>query len=146
MVKAAFSSSYVTMPCKRPVDDTDVETAIQALDIKDNNWIQKFLEINKEQLALVIGHLADKGNIDNRSIKRARTQLPSFSTEMWADFAAGVDLPEEPRNLNLGSFHTPAYQLPPSFHKAVLEGSWHALDVYQEVVEQTREQSRIRIL
>jgi hypothetical protein len=129
-----------------PADRTDVKTAIQDVNIKDNSWIQKLLEADQDQLTLIIGHLANKGNINDRSIDRARAQLPSFSTAKWADFAAKVGLPEDPHYLPLEYFQTPVYQLPPSFHKAAFESSWHTQDVYQEVMEQTRKESRIRIL
>jgi hypothetical protein len=141
--KTPTSSPCDTIP---PEDGTYVETAVQDFDIKDDNWIQKLLEVDKDQLTLIIGHLANKGNIDNRSIKRARTQLPSFAAAKWADFAAEVGLPEIPRHLPLEYFQTPVYQLPPSFHKAAFESSWHTQDVYQEAGEQTTGESGIRIL
>jgi hypothetical protein len=94
--------------------------------------MQKLLEADEDQLALIIGLLA-------KSVKGAQTPLPSFSKTGWADFAARVGLPKRSRELKLDSFQTPIYQLPPSFHKTVFEGSWHAQDVYQELVEQTRE-------
>ena len=131
---------------KRPADDADVETAIQAAGIEDGDWIQKLLEVNTEQLTLIVSHIINKSNIDNRSIKKARTELPSFSTEKWIDFAARAGLPENPCYLKLEYFGVPVYLLPPSFHKAVFENSWRAQDVYQEVVEQTRGESRVRIL
>ena len=131
---------------KRPADDANVETAIQAAGIEDDDWIQKLLKVDKEQLILIVSLIVNKSNIDNKSIKRARTELPSFSTEKWIDFAARAGLPEHPSYLQLEYFDTPVYQLPPSFHKAVFENSWRAQDVYQEAVEQTREESRARIL
>ncbi|KAI0275567.1 hypothetical protein BGY98DRAFT_920455 [Russula aff. rugulosa BPL654] len=131
------------MPPKRPADDLDVATAIQAAGIKDDDWIQKLLEVDKEQLTLIASLIVNKSNIDNRTIKKTRTAL---SAAKWTDFAARAGLPEDPRYLKLGYFETPVYLLPPSFHKAVFESSWHAQDVYQEAVEQTREGSRLRIL
>ena len=128
---------------KRPADDADVETAIQAAGITDNDWMQKLLKVDREQLILIVSQIVNKSNIDNKSIKKARTELPSFSTAKWIDFAARAGLPENASYLKLEHFDTPVYQLPPSFHKAVFENSWRAQDVYQEVVEQT---SRVRIL
>lgn len=129
---------------KRPADDADVETAIQATGIEDDDWVQKLLEVDKEQLIQIVNLMVNKSNI-NKSIKKARTELPSF-TAKWIEFAARAGLPENPSYLQLEYFGTPVYQLPPSFHKAVFENSWRAQDVYQEPVEQTREESRIRIL
>ena len=131
------------MPPKRPADDPDVETAIQSAGIKDDDWIQKLLEVDKEQLILIVSLIVNKGNIDNKSIKKARTEIPSFSTANWTDFAARAGLPDNPSYLRLEYFETAAYQLPPSFHKAVFESSWRTLDVYQEAVEQTQGQFRI---
>ena len=131
------------MPPKRPADDLDVATAIQAAGIKYDDWIQKLFEVDKEQLTLIASLIVNKSNIDNRTIKKARIAL---STADWTDFAAQAGHPEDPGYLKLGYFETPVYLLPPSFHKAVFESSWHAQDVYQEAVEQTREGSRLRIL
>jgi len=134
------------MPKRPAEDDANVETAIQAAGIKDNDWVQKLLEVDKEQLTLIVSLIANKSNIDNKSIKKARTELSSFSTTKWIDFAARAGLPDDPSYLGLEPFVTPVYQLPPSFHKAVFENAWRTQDVYQETVEQTREESRVRIL
>ena len=69
------------MPHKRPADDVDVESAVQAAGIKDGDWVQKLLDVEEKQLVLLISLLLDKGNIDNRSVKRART---SSSTAKWS--------------------------------------------------------------
>ena len=122
------------MPKRPAEDDANVETAIQAAGIKDNDWVQKLLEVDKEQLTLIVSLIANKSNIDNKSIKKARTELSSFSTTKWIDFAARAGLPDDPSYLGLEPFVTPVYQLPPSFHKAVFENTQ---DVYQEAVEQT---------
>jgi hypothetical protein len=127
-------------------DDANVETAIQATGIKDDDWMQKLLEVDKEQLILIVSLIVNKSNIDNRSIKKARIELLSFSTAKWIDFAKQSGLSDDPLYLRLEYFNTPIYQLPPSFHKAVFENSWHAQDVYEEVVEQSREEARVRIL
>jgi hypothetical protein len=131
---------------ERRADNSNVETAIQAAGINDNDWITKLLEVDKDQLILILSLIANKGNVDNRSIKKARIELPSFSTAKWIDFAVQAGLLEDPNYLQLEHFDTPVYQLPPSFHKAIFENSWRAQDVYQELVEQTREESRVRIL
>ena len=39
---------------KRPADDVNVETAIQATGIKDDDWMQKLLEVDEEQLVLIV--------------------------------------------------------------------------------------------
>jgi len=131
---------------KRLVNDVDVEFAIAAAGIKDDDWLQKLLDLEEEQLILIISFLLNKGNIDNKSIKSARTELPSFSTTKWRDFAAQAGLSEDPSYLRLQYFETPVYQLPPSFHNAVFENSWRAQDAYEEIVVQKCRESRIRIL
>ena len=73
---------------KRPADD--VETAIQAAGINDDDWMQKLLEVDKEELILIVSQIVNEGNIDNRSIKKARIELPSFSTAKWIDFAMSI--------------------------------------------------------
>lgn len=102
--------------------DIDIEDVIQSVDLEEG-WMQKLLEVDDEELALIIGDLANQSNLTNKSIKKARTTLPSFCTEKWADFARRVDLPTDPEYLGLEFFKTPVYQLPPSFHEAVVENS-----------------------
>ncbi len=89
---------------KRLVNDVDVEFAIAAAGIKDDNWLQKLLDLEEEQLILIISFLLNKGNIDNKSIKSDRTELPSFSTTKWRDFAAQAGLSEDPSYLRLQYF------------------------------------------
>ena len=109
---------------KPQVDDVDVESAVQAAGIKDDDWVQKLLDVEEEQqLILIISYLMNERNIDNKTIKSARTELPSFSTEAWSNFAAQAGLPDDPSYLKLGYFKTPVYQLPPSFHNAIFENS-----------------------
>lgn len=129
----------------RPVqtDNADVETAIQSAGIKDDNWIQKLLEVDRDELIQIVSLIMNEGNIDNRSVKRVRTELESFSVAKWANFAVQAGLPESPSYLRPEYYGTPVYQLPPSFHKAVFENSWRVQDAYQEAVEQTGEESRI---
>ncbi|KAI0288566.1 hypothetical protein BC826DRAFT_971488 [Russula brevipes] len=133
---------------KRPADDADadVETAIQATRINDDDWMNKLLEVDQEKLILIVSKIVNEGNIDNRSIKKARIELPSFSMTKWIDFAKRTGLSRNPTSLTLQHFSTPVYQLPPSFHKAIFESSWRTQDVYQEVAVQTREESAVRIL
>jgi hypothetical protein len=85
-------------------DNPDVETAIKATGIKDHNWMQKLLKVDKEQLILIISQIANKANIDNKSIKEARTELPSFSAVKWDNFAVGAGLSKDPRYLELEYF------------------------------------------
>jgi hypothetical protein len=131
---------------KRPADDANLETAIQAAGISDDDWMKKLVEVDKEELLLIVSQIINQATLDNRSIKKARIELPSFSTAKWIDFAEKVGLPRNPDTLRLRYFSTPVYQLPPSFHKAIFENSWRAQDVYREVAVQKGEESRVRIL
>jgi hypothetical protein len=130
----------------QPANDANIETAIQAAGIKDDDWMQKLLEVDKEQLIQIVSQIVNKSSIDIKSIKKAQTKLPSFSVAKWIDFAARAGLPEDPSYLELEYFETPVFQLPPSFHKAVFKNAWCTQDVYQEVMAQTREESIVRIL
>lgn len=130
----------------RPVNypDIDLGDALESTGIGDN-WLQKLLDLDEDQLTLIIGHIMNKASIDNRSMTRIRTQLPSFSTEKWAEFAAQAGLPENADHLRFERFQTPVYELPPSFHVAVFENSWCTQDVYREAVERTLGESQLRI-
>ena len=89
---------------KRPANGVNVEPAIQATGIKDDDWMQKLLEVDEEQLILIVSQIVNKSNIDNKRIKEARTELPSFSAEKWIDFTAQAGFPEDPSYLQLESF------------------------------------------
>jgi hypothetical protein len=79
-------------------------------------------------------------NINNRGFKKKekahwQTGLPT-ATVKWIKFAQQAGLPENPTHVPLKYFDTPVYHLPPSFHKAVFENSWHRQDVYSEPMDQ----------
>ncbi|KAI0298866.1 hypothetical protein BC826DRAFT_967215 [Russula brevipes] len=67
--------------------------------------------------------------------EKAQTRLPT-ATAKWTNFAIQAGLPEDPTFVPLKYFDTPVYHLPPSFHKAVFENSWHRQDVYSEPMDQ----------
>lgn len=101
---------------------------------------------DREQLTLLVAEIANQRHIDTRSFKKARMDLPSFSSVRWTEFATKAGFPESPDDLPLHLFTTPVYNLPPSFHKLIFENSWRALDVYQEKHELRQEASSLRIL
>ena len=45
-------------------------------------------------------------------------------------------LPSDIELLDLETFTTPKYYLPPSLHEAMFENVWHWQDVYREKVDQ----------
>jgi hypothetical protein len=123
----------------------NIEDAVSLVDLEDG-WMQKLLAIDSETLVLILCELCNQGRITSKRIKTGRTSLPSFSTAKWDQFASRIGLPEDPQDVDLDSFTTPIYQLPPSFHTANFESAWRAQDVYQEKASQTREETRVRIL
>ena len=54
---------------KRPADDADVATAIQAAGIKDDDRIQKVLEVDKKQLTLIVSLVVNKSNYRQQKFK-----------------------------------------------------------------------------
>lgn len=130
---------------KRKLYDAQVEDAIQSFDIQ-GDWMSTLLTGDRERLILLIAEIANQRHIDTRSFKKARIDLPSFTSVKWTEFASKSGFPENPKDLQLNLFTTPVYILPPSFHKSIFENSWRALDVHQEKDERTGEASRVRTL
>ena len=64
----------------------------------------------------------------------------------WSEFAKEFGLPDNASHLGLASFKTPRYRLSPSLHEAMFENAWCWQDVYREMIDQTREEARVRIL
>ena len=122
-----------------------IADAVDLVDLEDG-WMKKLLDIDNDSLILILCELCNQGRITNKRIKAGRISLSSFSTAKWDQFASSIGLPEDPEDVDLDSFFTPVYQLPPSFHIANFESAWRAQDVYQEKASQTREETIIRIL
>ena len=64
----------------------------------------------------------------------------------WSKFAKEYSLPEDASYLNLESFKTPRYRLPPLLHQAMFVNAWNWQDVYREKIDQEREEARVRLL
>jgi hypothetical protein len=103
-------------------------------------------ELTSDELAVLLADLANSANLPNATFKKARVDLPSFSAVKWSEFAKEYSLPDNASYLNLKSFKTPRYRLPPSLHQAMFENAWRWQDVYREKVEQEREEARVRLL
>jgi len=116
-----------TMPKRNRDDDIDIDT----------RWLPGLQGRNDDELAAVLGHFANKAGITTAMFKKARTELSSFSTTKWSDFATQSVFPLDPSRLRLNSFKTPRYHLPLSFHEAAFENAWRWQDVYREKVETT---------
>ncbi|KAF8239885.1 hypothetical protein L208DRAFT_1560090, partial [Tricholoma matsutake] len=80
------------------------------------------------------------------TFKKARIDLPSFSVTKWSDLAPQFGLSLDIEQLDLETFMTPKYYLPPSLHEAMFENAWRWQDIYREKVDQTREEACMRIL
>ena len=66
-------------------NEQQTRSRLQSVNIADD-WIEKLLKIDKDDLTLILGELANRGNIDNHDFKKARSTL-SFSDAKWDDFA-----------------------------------------------------------
>lgn len=103
----------------------------------DKGLIDGLLEFNLDELATLFGHVANVTKMPTATFKKARTQLPSFSTAKWSKFAPQFGLSPNIDRVTLDPFITPKYCLPPSLHEEMFENAWHSQDVYREKVEQT---------
>ena len=87
-----------------------------------------------DELAAVLADLANSASLPNAVFKRARIDLPSFSIVKWSNFARQHGLAEDPSCVNLESFQTPRYRLPPSLHQVMAENAWHWQDACREKI------------
>jgi hypothetical protein len=116
-------------------------------DIDDNGTID-FVKLSKGLLSAVLQHtpdpdehaalLADLANlaeVSNEAFKKARADLPSFSTVKWSQIAPELKLPPTPSLLGLATFRTPRYLLPPSLHQSIFENAWRWQDACFEKLD-----------
>ena len=130
---------------KRRTEDIVIEDVIECINL-DRGMVDGLLDLTRDELAAVLGHIANKGDIPTATFKMARTTLPSFSLVKWTNFASQFGLPTNPEKVNFAPYSTPRCRLPPSFQKTMFQNAWHWQDVYRETVDQTREEARLRIL
>lgn len=126
-------------------DDIDADDIIDSMKT-DKGLRAAFAELTHDELAVVLGDLANSANLPNAAFKTARLDLPSFSTAKWSEFAEQYGLHNDVSYLNLESFKTARYRLPPSFHQALSGNAWRSQDVYREKIDQEREGARVRLL
>jgi DNA polymerase III epsilon subunit-like protein len=98
----------------------------------EEGWINKLLELPGDELAKVLGDIADHSKITTAAFRKARSSLPSFSRPRLTDFAERFGLPNSLENTEFEPVVTPVYNLPPSVHEIMFEAAWHTQDVYQE--------------
>jgi len=130
---------------KRGREDVDVDQLIDSINL-DKGLRAGVLELTADELAAVLADFANLANLPTAAIKKARVDLPSSSTVKWTEFAREYGLPLNASHLQLGSFTTPRYRLPPSLHEDMFENAWRWQDVYREKVDQGREEARVRLL
>jgi hypothetical protein len=97
----------------------------------------------------VIAELANRFDIQEVALKRARRELPSFSHHItWAEVAAFF--PPLRAVYRFTTFdpipQIPSCFLPPSFHEELFVRSWAAMDVYSEPTENILEAPKVRLL
>jgi hypothetical protein len=130
---------------KRSREDIDVDQLIDSINM-DKGLRAGVLDLSSDELAALLADFANSANLPTAAFKKARTELPSFSTVKWTEYARQYGLPINASHLNLASFTTPRYRLPPSLHEAMFENAWCWQDVYREKVEQGRGEARVRLL
>jgi hypothetical protein len=96
-----------------------------------------------DDLAMLLGEIANHGKVKTSAIKKARTGLPSFS---GTKFLETFGFPSTLDNDLFERVSTPVYWLPPSIHEIMFEAAWHTQDVYQERQVQRREEAKVRIM
>jgi hypothetical protein len=129
---------------KRSNDDINVDDLAESFNM-DRGLIEGLLEFDRDELAALFARIAN-ADIPTATFKKARIDPPSFSVAKWSTFAQQFGLPQDVEQLKLETFTTPKYYLPPSLHEAMFENAWLWQDVYREMIDQTREEARVRIL
>ncbi|KAM6497443.1 hypothetical protein JOM56_007916 [Amanita muscaria] len=127
----------------RGIRKVNVENIIDSVDLPEG-WFKVLSQDNN--LQVLLAELANQGNVTNAAFKWARMGLPSFSDAKWSELAPQFGLHNNIALLQLPTFITPVYLLPPTFHVANFTPAWRTLDVYRDIDQQTREEARVRIL
>ena len=134
-----------TMHSKRGRDDIDIKSLIELVPL-GKGLVNGLQQLDRDELAAVLTHVANEANIFTAAFKTIRIELHSFSETKWSDFAERFGLPQDVEGLKLKPFTTPRYRLPPSLHEAMFENAWRWQDAYREKVDHMREEARVRIL
>jgi len=101
---------------KRSCKDINVDQLIGSINL-DKGLCAAVLELTPDKLAAVLGDFANLANLPIAAIKKARVDLPPFSTVKWTEFAREYGLLLNASHLQLASLTTPRYHLPPSLHE-----------------------------
>ena len=125
--------------------DIDVDAVIASMNM-DKGLLAAFKELNGDELAALLGELANLAGLRTSAFKKARVDLTSFSKAKWSDFASDYGFSEYTSILNFEIHTTPRYRLPPSLHETMLQNAWRWQDVYRESMFQEREAGKVRLL
>lgn len=125
--------------------DIDVDDVIASMNL-DRGLLAAFKELPEDELAALLGELANRARLSTSAFKKARLDFTSFSQAKWSNFARQYGLRELTSTLTLGTFTTPRYRLPPSLHDTMLQNAWRWQDVYRESMFQEREAGKVRLL
>ena len=104
------------------------------------------ITLPEDELAKLLGDIANHGKIKTAAISKARISLPSFSGAKWTDLAKQFGFPNTLDNDRFEQVVIPIYSLPPSVHELIFKAAWRTQDVYQERQVQRREAARVRIM
>jgi len=94
----------------------EVEASVEL----EDGRLDKFLTMTTDDLARLLGEIANHGKVKTSAIKKARTGLPSFSGAEWRAFAITFGFPSTLDNDLFERASTPVYWLPPSIHRSCL--------------------------
>ena len=124
---------FHTLTKKRSKADIDIDALVESVPL-DKGLVDGLQQLDRDELAAVLAHVANLANISTAAFKKTRIALPSFSVAKWAD-SEQFALPKSVLQLALEPFTTPRYRLPLSLHEAMFENAWRWQDVYREKVD-----------
>ena len=113
---------------------------VAALVDLEEGWLDELLQLPTDELAKVLGEIANHGKIKTADIEMARASL---SGAKWAERFGLVDKLKDNR---FERVVTPMYRLPPSVHQIMFKAALHTQDVYQEQQAQRNEAAKFKIM
>ena len=80
----------------------DFEDLIRTVKHKqEDNWVERFLELEPHHITTIIGRLADRAKINSATLAAIRDALDPFSDAKWDDLAERFHLNKNPDLLTL---------------------------------------------
>lgn len=107
-------------------------------------WTDTVLKLPRDEIVKYIVDVADQAGI--KITDDDPEGYPSFSVAKWPSLAEKFGLASCFENNVFERVITPVYNLPPSVHEDMFEAAWRSQDVYQELPEQRRQITRLRIM